>query len=452
MTKDEILNLLQTEYLNGNISVNDIKVKLNIPIYWTSEHTFKYLGIYDEFKKIQNKRRGLSAKKTSIKKYGIANGHNEKAKEKIKQTSLQKYGTENPWQSEEIKEKSKVTKMNKYNDIHWTNRKKAFETTKKNGWYRTKLEDRYIDRLKEVYPDIVHHYVSERYPFECDFYIPSMDLYIELNVFYLHGGHFFNENDINDIEKLNKWKDKGFNTEIWTIRDLIKRDFAIRNKLNYLVLWTETELLDFINGKYTLFDTNIDISPLNIDFTNPNICKICGMLMTSNSTNHVRNFHKMTSKDYYDKYFKSEDEGICPVCGKQTIFIDFNRGYRKHCSTTCSSLDPNVQSKNKSTCIQKYGVENPFQAEDIKSNIQIKARQTKLNKPRQVYKSNMSEEKRKFEIDHNCTERNTLISKYGYGWYQAKIIQPIYATINRVKVSFYKNEDIFKIEQYYNLK
>ena len=26
MTKDEILNLLQTEYLNGNISVNDIKV------------------------------------------------------------------------------------------------------------------------------------------------------------------------------------------------------------------------------------------------------------------------------------------------------------------------------------------------------------------------------------------------------------------------------------------
>jgi hypothetical protein len=40
-------------------------------------------------------------------------------------------------------------------------------------------------------------------------------------------------------------------------------------------------------------------------------------------------------KDYYDKHFKLNDEGICPNCGNTTKFAKFT--YRKFCNTKCSS-------------------------------------------------------------------------------------------------------------------
>ena len=449
MTKEEIIHLLETEYLNGDIDIAEVKKRIGVPTYISSDNTFKKLGIFDEFKKIQNKRRGLSTKKTNLARYGVANGHDEKAKEKLKQTSLAKYGTENPWQAKEVKQKCYETRFKKYGDKHYTNREKAFETTKKNGMYRTKLEDRYLDRLKKVYPDIIQHYTSEKYPFECDFYIPSKDLYIELNVFYLHGGHFFDENNPEDINKLNDWKSRDIDTTVWTVKDLIKRDFAIRNKLNYLVLWSEEELIDFIeNDNYTLVDTNIKVSDLQLDHNNRNQCQICGMFH-ENISGHVRNFHKMSSKNYYDKYLKQPGEGICPTCGKPTSYINFTIGYRKHCSTKCSSLDPKVQEKVKTTNLEKYGVENPYQAEEVKKIIKVKAKQTKLSKPKNPINKNISKEKQQFEIDNDCIERSKLIEKYGYGWYQAKIVQPIYKYIKGIRVSFYRNCDIYKIENYY---
>lgn len=228
-----------------------------------------------------------------------------------------------------------------------TNREKAFATTKEHGMYKTKLEDRYLDKLKEKYPDIIRHYVSDKYPFECDFYIPNLDLYIELNAFYLHGGHFFNENNSEDIAKLDNWKAKKIDTTIWTVKDIIKRGFAIRNKLNYLALWSEKELIDFIkNDTYTLLDTSVNIPDLKIDSSNKHQCQICGM-MCNNVSRHTNNFHKMNSKDYYDKYVKQENEGICPICSKPTSYRNFSVGYSTHCSTKCSSSDPIVQEKLK---------------------------------------------------------------------------------------------------------
>ena len=128
MTKEEIIHLLETEYLNGDIDIAEVKRRIGVPTYISSDNTFKKLGIFDEFKKIQNKRRGLSAKKTNIKRYGVANGHTETVKEKIKQTSLAKYGTENPWQAESVKSKSRKTKIVRYKDPAYTNRQKCKET------------------------------------------------------------------------------------------------------------------------------------------------------------------------------------------------------------------------------------------------------------------------------------------------------------------------------------
>lgn len=128
MTKEEVIKLLETDYLSGNKDIKEIKTILGFDYRRSSDYVFKSLGIHKEFKQIQNKRRGLSAKKTCLEKYGIANGHTSEVKEKIKQRSLEKYGVENHWQAEEVKAKSRKTKLSRYGNANYTNRKKCLET------------------------------------------------------------------------------------------------------------------------------------------------------------------------------------------------------------------------------------------------------------------------------------------------------------------------------------
>lgn len=85
-----------------------------------------------------------------------------------------------------------------------------------------------------------------------------------------------------------------------------------------------------------------------------NNCKICG-INTKKLGLHLK-AHKISPKEYYDKYLKKENEGICPVCGKPTVFLGVIYGYRQHCSTSCSTFDPKVKAKNKATTIARYGV------------------------------------------------------------------------------------------------
>ena len=151
MKKEDILEMLQTEYLNGDIDINEVKRRLNIDSSWSSEKTFRYLDLYDEFKKIQNKRRGLSAKKTNLQRHGVANGHDKEALDKIKQTSLEKYGTENPWQAESVKNKSRKTKLDRYGDPTYTNRQKCKETLQsKHGVDNCSQLDDYDSKVKST--------------------------------------------------------------------------------------------------------------------------------------------------------------------------------------------------------------------------------------------------------------------------------------------------------------
>lgn len=100
--------------------------------------------------------------------------------------------------------------------------------------------------------DVVREYKSEKYPFHCDFYVRSLDLYIELNLFWTHGGHFYDANSDSDGDKLKLWKSrveknpfykKAIHT--WTVRDVKKRNCAVQNGLNYLVFW-DVNLGDFM--------------------------------------------------------------------------------------------------------------------------------------------------------------------------------------------------------------
>lgn len=102
------------------------------------------------------------------------------------------------------------------------------------------------------------------------------------------------------------------------------------------------------------------------------ICKRCGYIAKSRQgfNSHIAHAHHLKSKEYYDLYLKQENDGICPTCGKETAFRDMWYGYNKHCCTRCIPLDPNVQEQMKQTCLEKFGTEYSFQAEEVKEKIQ----------------------------------------------------------------------------------
>lgn len=128
--------------------------------------------------------------------------------------------------------------------------KKAWETKRRNGTFNTsRPEETLYLLLCDVFgrSDVEREYKDDlRYPFFCDFYIKSLDLFIEFNAHWTHGGHFFNPSCEKDQLALQKWvkksKTKGSRyyhsaINIWTKRDLLKRDTAIKNHLNYVVFW-----------------------------------------------------------------------------------------------------------------------------------------------------------------------------------------------------------------------
>lgn len=132
------------------------------------------------------------------------------------------------------------------------NLKKSWRTKRENGtWNTSKPEKTLYGLLCDKYGerDVLQQYVDdERYPFHCDFYIKSQDLFIELNAHWSHGKHWFDASNVNDLKLLEKWKvrakERGSRyyyaaIDVWTVRDLLKRQFAIDNELNYIVFWKQ---------------------------------------------------------------------------------------------------------------------------------------------------------------------------------------------------------------------
>ena len=87
------------------------------------------------------------------------------------------------------------------------------------------------------------YFNKEKYPFNCDFYLPKYDLYIEIQGSWTHGGHPFNPENPNDLEKLDLWRSKNsryYDNAIytWTDLDVRKRDMAEENHINRLEIFS----------------------------------------------------------------------------------------------------------------------------------------------------------------------------------------------------------------------
>ena len=213
-------------------------------------------------------------KQTCLNKYGVEYSfQSEEVKNKIRQTCLNKYGNYWTFQNEESKLKYKQTCLNKYgvensfcipsvlesfklrkNEIQY----KRDETKRKNKTFGSSIPEQKSYQLlltKFDKNDIIRQYKDIRYPYNCDFYIISKDLFIECNYFWTHHDHFFNKDNQNDIEELNRMIEKSKNNSFyfgaittWTERDLEKKETALKNKLNYLVFWNINEFNDWIDN------------------------------------------------------------------------------------------------------------------------------------------------------------------------------------------------------------
>ena len=229
----------------------------------------------------QNKQFKEHVKQTCLEKYGVTCSlYGEKAKNKTKQTNLKRYKCENGGGSIKAQEKIKNTLLNHFgvdsysktekfkNDMHILMssekmRQKIYNTQKKNkSFNKSKSEDESYNLLKQKYPNIIRHYKDKiRYPFICDFYIPSLDLFIECQYGFYHNKkpYLGTEEDKKEIELLKQKSEQrkkitGKNKSrydsviyTWANLDVKKRNIAKQNNLNYLEFWNIEELKKWIN-------------------------------------------------------------------------------------------------------------------------------------------------------------------------------------------------------------
>lgn len=107
-----------------------------------------------------------------------------------------------------------------------------------------------IDRLKDIFDDGIEKYKDPMTGLTYDFYVPSLDLYIDLNYEWHKQGHVFNWNnkfdkllldELNEEEKLS-----------WKVDTVAKKNVAKQYKRKYMIFWNEEEINAF-------FDMTLDI-------------------------------------------------------------------------------------------------------------------------------------------------------------------------------------------------
>ena len=164
-------------------------------------------------------------------------------------------------------------------------------------------------------------------------------------------------------------------------------------------------------------------------------CQICNRIFNNRQglINHINRNEKITSKDYYDKYIKIENEGKCKTCGNISSFISIVKGYRTYCTSGCIIKDKDIQAKIKKTNLERYGAEYTVICDSIKE----KTKQTNLEK---------------YGVDNvfklktiQAQIKNTNLEKYG-------VVYPQQSTIINQKTREHILDSIFSLDPTERLK
>lgn len=129
--------------------------------------------------------------------------------------------------------------------------RKQFETRRKNGNLNSSEPEKSCKKkLIEMYGEncVIAQHHTVKYPFNCDFYIKTLDLYIECDFFWSHGDHAFDVNNDRDIEKVKELYKKAQTSkfyknvlETWVVRDPLKIWYQTKNNLNFLRFYSPKE-------------------------------------------------------------------------------------------------------------------------------------------------------------------------------------------------------------------
>lgn len=171
----------------------------------------------------------------------------DEVKLKKEKTFQSRYGVNYGLQSPEIMQKKLETTLARYGTPYYPNKEKEYQTKKRNHSFNTSNPENemYADLCKQYGEDnVIRQYKDERYPFVCDFYIPSEDLFIEYNGSWTHGEHPFDPMNLEDISTLEAWQEKATDHPYyqgaiytWTDLDVRKQRIAKENNLNYVVIY-----------------------------------------------------------------------------------------------------------------------------------------------------------------------------------------------------------------------
>lgn len=280
----------ECQYSNlGKKITKEIKIKSNLEKYGV-EHTSQLKEVTDKrtksradhVNKIQQHVRESLYKKygaydvmhiphilqkikdTNLKKFGVEfplqqlKKENSEIYQKISQTCINKFGVDSPLKNKEVREKIKQTNIQKYGVDNPLKNKEIWKKSQDNRQIssKSKLENNFLNYLKLKYEsdDIITQYKSKEYPYYCDFYIKSINLYIEIQGHWTHNDHPFDINNLNDQQIMNIWRTKSLSDKYyknalntWTIKDVEKRNTAIQNNLNYLEIFGKTDLNKYID-------------------------------------------------------------------------------------------------------------------------------------------------------------------------------------------------------------
>ncbi len=184
----------------------------------------------------QNPSVQMKKEETCMKNFGVKSpSHSKKIRKKQIQTLIKNFGCINPSQSETIKNKKRAT-------------------MKKNNSYNKSKEEEYINKiLCEKFGEVKRQYVSKVYPFACDFYIPSLNLYIEYQGYWAHGNEPYNKNNIEHQKILQNWTNNTHPQyknaiKTWTTKDPLKRNTARKNNLNWIEFFTIDQFMEWYNN------------------------------------------------------------------------------------------------------------------------------------------------------------------------------------------------------------
>ena len=281
-----ISSTIRKKYGVDNISqLEEIKIKKR-EIALANYGTDTFLKT-EEFKK--------KSKSSKLKKYGDENYNN---RDKAKKYCLEKYSVDNVSKVKSIQDKRTATFLNRYNvtnasQLPEVKHKKeqtllthygvnnpmlipgiknivisrGYETRKKNGTFNGKgkiivdskevscsrAEEQGYNTLKTKFKDVQFQYKSEEYPFACDFYIPSLKLYIEFQITWEHCSEPYlgTEEQLKLValyeQKSKKSKRYSEAIKIWTQKDVEKRNLAKQRNLNWIEFFSLDEFYVWFN-------------------------------------------------------------------------------------------------------------------------------------------------------------------------------------------------------------